>query len=154
MVHSQSMEYARRLLEQPMKVAELFKILQALSIGYVGDEVTRQKKTTAELASSDMKNKYFTRVAVELESVLFADIVPETITVEKLRFHNFGEKKRNLSAKQKESRMKTIAKRLKLKLPPLEENGIIDAAQVAKIYAATKNALIHQINPELMKVSY
>jgi hypothetical protein len=71
MVHSQSMEYARRLLEQPMKDAELFKIIQALSIGHVGDEVTRQKKTTAELASSDMKKNYFTRVAVELGSVLF-----------------------------------------------------------------------------------
>ena len=152
MVHSQSMEYARKLLEHPMKEAELFKIIQLLSIGHVGDEVTRQKKTTAELASSDMKKNYFTRVAVELGSVLFAGIIPPTITVEKLAFHNFGEKKRNLSTKQKDSRLKTIAKRLKLKLPPLEENGIIDAAQVAKIYAASKNALIHQINPELMKV--
>lgn len=147
------MQYAYQLLRQDsIPVKDACTMLRDYSVAIAGLEITRRKKTNAELLAEDLLKAFTQRIEIDLKDDLFKGVIPNDTTQAIMLDKTFCGKKRNLTTKQLVMKAKADAKRLKLNLPLLVNDGQFKSADCVTIYKRCKANVLNNFNSALFKL--
>jgi hypothetical protein len=147
------MQYAYQLLRQDsIPVKDAFTMLRDYSVAIAGLEITRRKKTNAELLAEDLLKAFTNRIEIDLKDDLFKGVIPNDTTQAIMLDKTFCGKKRNLTTKQLVMKAKADAKRLKHNLPLLVNDGQFKSTDCVTIYKRCKANVLNNFNSALYKL--
>ena len=111
--NNQTMQYAFQLLRNgTIPAKDSLILLRDYSVAIAGLEITRRKKTNAELLAEDLLKAFSERIDIDLNDDLFNGVIPRETDRGIMMDGNFGGKKRNLTKAQLKCKAKSDAKRV------------------------------------------
>jgi hypothetical protein len=144
------MQYAFQLLRSgTIPAKDSLILLRDYSVAIAGLEITRRKKTNAELLAEDLLKAFSERIDIDLNDDLLKGVIPRETDRGIMMDGNFGGKIRNLTKAQLKSKARSDAKRVKQNKPLLEADGLFNSKDCVVIYKRCKASALNSFNAAL-----